>query len=199
MSRLHRNVLRLLAFALLAAFLMRPALAQPTSPDELAREFYAWVLSEPGIGSGLPSAKERQRFTAFLSPALLQLVDQATLMENQCVQSAAPGDKPHIIEGNLLVGNDAGATEVVVGSARHEGKIVFVESRLFSVDARFPMAHAHRTVTWTDILVLTPAANHWVIDNIQFESGQSLVNLLRDYLKNGAKWCATKSAQPQAK
>lgn len=199
MSQLHKNVLRFTTLILIAALLTRPALAQTSSPDELAREFYAWVLSEPGIGLGLPSAKERQRFAAFLSPALLQLVDNATVMEKQCIESAVPGDKPHVIESHLLVGNDAGASEVVVGSARHEGKIVFVESRLFSVDARFPMAHAHRTVTWTDTLVLTSAGNHWVIDNIQFESGQSLANFLREYLKNAAKWCAIKSAQPQAK
>lgn len=171
--------------------LAHPVAVDAASPENLAHDFYAWLLSVPGTGSGLPAAKEREHLAELLSPTLLQLLDSATVMEKRCIQNNTPGDKPYIIEGNILVGNYEGATEIVVGKARNEGKTAIVKSRLFSVDSRFPKSHPYRVHTWTDELVMNQYRDRWVIANIQFETGNSLSKTLDEYLRNGAKWCKT--------
>lgn len=163
-------------------------------PEDLAHAFYAWVLSTPGAGSGLPSAKEREHLTRVFSPALLQRLDNAIALEKRCIESNKPGDKPYIVEGNILVGNYEGATEAVVGKVRNERKNVIVESRLFSVDSRFPKSHPYRASTWTDQLVMNQEGGKWVINDIKFETGNSLSSNLDEYLKNGAKWCKTSNS-----
>ena len=165
------------------------AVAGTSTPDEVAHEFYSRILSQPGVGSGLPSAGEKELLTEFFSPALLKLLEAAITMEKRCIETTAPGDKPYIVEGNILVGNYEGATEVIVGESRNEKKYVIVESRLFSVDSQFPKSHKYRVITWTDQLVINRDRNRWVISDIKFKSGTSLTGSLNEYLKNGAKWC----------
>ena len=174
---------------LAAALFPSQAIAGAATPDEVAREFYSWVLSQPGAGSGLPTAKEKERLAELFSPGLIQLLEAAVAMEKRCNEANAPGDKPYTIEGNILVGNYEGATEVIVGEPRNEKKNVIVESRLFSVDSQFPKSHKFRVITWTDWLVITQEGNKWVISNIKFEAGRTLSGSLDEYLKNGAKWC----------
>ena len=179
-----------IASIVLAAILLpSQAIAGTSSPDEVAHAFYARILSQAGVGSGLPTAGEKAILTEFFSPALLQLLEAAIAMEKRCIETTAPGDKPHVIEGNILVGNYEGATEVIVGESRNEKKNVIVESRLFSVDSQFPKSHKYRVITWTDQLVINRDGNRWVISNIKFKSGASLSGSLDEYLKNGAKWC----------
>ena len=179
-----------IAFIILATvFFSAQAIAGASTPEVLAREFYSYALAQPGIGAGLPTEKEKGRLTEFFSSALMRLLETATAMEKKCAKTATPGDKPHIIEGNILVGNYEGATEVIVGEPRNEKMNVIVESRLFSVDSQFPKSHKHRVLTWVDQLVINRDGNRWVISNIKFGSGTSLTGSLEGYLKNGAKWC----------
>ena len=179
-----------IAFIILAAVVFPgQAIAGASTPEALAREFYSYVLAQPGVGAGLPTAKEKERLTEFFPPALIRLLEAATVMEKKCVETAMPGDKPHIIEGNILVGNYEGATEVIVGGSRNEKKNVIVESRLFTVYSQFPKSHKHRVLTWVDQLVINRDGDRWVISNIKFGPETSLTGSLGGYLENGAKWC----------
>ena len=181
--------MRIVSIVLAAALFPSQAIAGASTPDEVAREFYSWALSQPGAGSGLPTEKEKERLTELFSSGLIQLLEAAIAMEKRCIEANAPGDKPYTIEGNILVGNYEGATEVIVGEPRNEKKNIIVESRLFSVDSQFQKSHKHRVITWIDQLVINRDGNKWVISNIKFETGRTLSGSLDEYLKNGAKWC----------
>lgn len=186
--------MRITFLALAVIFLSAQGVAGTSSPDDVAQEFYSWILSQPDVGSGLPTAKEQERLTTFFSPALLHLLETASAMEKRCIENNTPGDKPHIIEGNVFVGHYEGATEIIVGKSRNEGKNSIVESRLFSIDARFPKSHKHRVYTWVDQLIINQYGDKWLVSNIKFEAGESLVSFLDEYLKTGAEWCDASSA-----
>ena len=134
-------LMRITTIVFTTILLSSSAMAEMTSPDDIAHEFYAWVFSEPGIGSGLPTQNEMKHLGKFFSSALLKLLNSAIAMEKQCVENNTPGDKPHIVEGNIIVGNYEGATEIIVGQARRAGANAIVASRLFSIDTRFQKSH----------------------------------------------------------
>ncbi len=181
--------MRITTIVFTTILLSSSAMAEMTSPDDVAHEFYAWVFSEPGIGSGLPTQNEMKHLGKFFSSALLKLLNSAIAMEKQCVENNTPGDKPHIVEGNIIVGNYEGATEIIVGQARRAGANAIVASRLFSIDTRFQKSHKHRAHTWIDTLVMSPDGGRWVISDIKFKSGQSLARHLKEYVKYGILWC----------
>lgn len=176
-------------FILVILFLPSLAIAEMQSPDDVAYQFYTWLLSEAGAGSGLPTTKDKEQLAQFFSPGLLKLLDAAVVMEQRCIENNPAGDKPYTVEGNIFVGNYEGASEVVVGQLRQEGKNIIVASRLLSIDSRFPKAHKYRVHTWTDQLVLSSDKTRWLISNIKFESGTSLWRLLEEYIKESELSC----------
>lgn len=181
----------LLAATAAALHLLAPsAAAQPAQPPEsVASSFYAWVLAHPS--ASLPSAGERAQLAAFLSPALLDLLRDASVMEKRCIAAAPKGDKPLVIEGDLFVGNYEGATEAAYGELtnRDEGS-VSLEVDLVYVDTRFRKAHRHRAVAWKDTLELRLADGRWRVGDVKFHHGGGLAGSLEDYLREGRQACA---------
>ena len=102
--------MRIASIVLAAVLFPSQAIAGASTPDELAREFYSRVLSQPGLGTGLPIAREKERLTELFSPVLIQLLEAAIAMEKRCTEANAPGNKLYTIEDNILAGNYEGAT-----------------------------------------------------------------------------------------
>ena len=127
--------------------------------------------------------------SSFLSPQLVQLLKEAADTQARCVKASPKGEKPNVIEGDLFVGNYEGATEVAYGNPKREGEIVVVEARLFYLDPRFPKAHRHRAIAWTDRLQLQLAGNRWLVQDVQFQQDRSLAAGLRQYIAEGVRSC----------
>lgn len=186
---------RLLAASAVALshLLAAPALAQPQPqrPEAVASAFYAWVLSHPS--TSLPSAGERAQLAAFLSPALLDLLREASVMEKRCIAAAPQGDKPLLLEGDLFAGNYEGATEVAYGEPVSQGEgSVSLDVNLMYVDTRFRKAHRHRAYAWKSALELRLADGRWRIGDVKFQHGGTLAGGLEDYLREGREACAGK-------
>ncbi len=186
---------RLLAASAIALshLLAAPAAAQPQPqrPEVVASAFYAWVLSHPS--TSLPSAGERAQLAAFLSPALLDLLRDASVMEKRCIAAAPRGDKPLVLEGDLFAGNYEGATEVAYGEPVSQGEgSVSLDVDLMYVDPRFRKAHRHRAYAWKSLLELRLAEGRWRIGDVKFQHGGTLAGSLEDYLREGREACAGK-------
>jgi hypothetical protein len=178
---------RLTGIIVSALLLASPARANAPAPEQAMRAFYSWVLAHPSLG--LPSGRERALLTSFLSPQLVQLLKEASDTQARCVKSSPKGEKPNVIEGDLFVGNHEGATEVAYGNPQRDGDIVVVETNLFYVDPRFPKAHKHRAIAWTDRLQLQLAGNRWLVQDVQFQQDRSLAAGLRRYIAEGVRSC----------
>ena len=124
-----------------------------------------------------------------LSASLIESLEAASAMEAKCVAAAPKGDKPHIIEGDLFVGNHEGATEVAYGKLRREGDTAFAESDLVYVDGRFPKAHRHRAVAWKDRVEMRRVGDHWQVTDIRFAGNRTLAQTLKAYMAEGARTC----------
>ena len=170
----------------------QPAQAQVPTPaaEEALRTFYSWVLAHPS--RALPSPSERTALGKVLTPRLLQLLKDASATESRCVKAAPKGEKPDIVEGDLFVGNYEGATEVAYGNQRQDGESLTVDMDLVYVDPRFPKAHKHRVVAWKDQLRLRRFDGHWLVNDVQFPQGRSLVAGLNEYIAEGARTCAAR-------
>jgi hypothetical protein len=140
--------MRLTIILLSTLLLSLVARADTQSPEDILHAFYAWVLAHPSVA--LPSPTERAQLAKLVSPQLVQLLQEASVTEARCIHSTRQGDKPNVIEDNLFVGNDEGATEVAYGEMHRNGNIFLVEVTLLYVDQRFPIAHPYRTVVWRD-------------------------------------------------
>ena len=174
----------------LSHLLAAPAAAHPQSqqPEAVASAFYAWVLTHPS--TPLPSAGERAQLAAFLSPALLELLRDASVMEKRCIAAAPPGDKPLVLEGDLFAGNYEGATEVAYGEPVSQGEgSVSLEVNLMYVDTRFRKAHRHRAYAWKSVLELRLADGRWRVGDVKFQHGGTLAGSLEDYLREGREAC----------
>lgn len=161
--------------------------AAPQAPEETLAAFYRWALAHPA--GGLPSAGQRGQLSKVLSPQLVQLLQEASIMEARCMKTAPKGDKPLIIEGNLFVGNYEGASEVAYGSMYQEGDVASIEAKLVYVDPRFPRAHKHRAVAWKDAVELRLREGRWLVSDVRFEQGGSLATTLKAYLMEGERTC----------
>ena len=163
------------------------ALAEAQSPEDTLRRFYGWVLANPEVS--LPSPSERTQLEGIASPRLMGLLAAASAMEARCVASAREGDKPNTFEGAVLVGNHEGATEVAYRPARRVGGGVRFTVAMVHVDSRYPKAHAHRTVAWSDDVHLRKVGERWLIDEVVLQQRKTLSSVLNEYLSQGAREC----------
>lgn len=184
--------MRIAAIILVSMLLSCSVVAEKATPDNIAHEFYAWVLKSER-NTGFPAATELNQLANFFTPSLLKLIGDAKSMEAQCIKNTPDGEKPYMIEGSILVGNYEGATEVIVGESHKKNKELIVESRLFIIDERYQKSHDYRVHTWTDQLIFIQEGGKWGIGNIMFESKSSLAVLLDEYIESAAMLCNQKS------
>lgn len=184
--------MRIAAIILVSMLLSCSVVAEKAAPDNIAHDFYAWVLTSE-INTGLPASAEFKQLSNYFTPSLLKLIGDAKSMEVQCIKNTPDGEKPYMIEGSILVGNYEGVTEVIVGKSHKKNKELIFESRLFIIDGRYPKSHDNRVHTWTDQLIFIQEGGKWGIGNIMFESKNSLAVLLGEYIESAAILCNQKS------
>lgn len=179
--------LRRAIFLLWVALAHGLALAEPHPPEDTLRRFYGWVLANPGIS--LPSPTERQQLEGMASPRLMGLLAAASAMEARCVASAREGDKPNTFEGAVLVGNYEGATEVAYRPATRVAGGLRFSVAMVHIDSRYPKAHAHRMVAWSDDVHVRKDGERWLIDEIVLRQQKTLSSVLKEYVSQGAHEC----------
>jgi hypothetical protein len=167
--------------------------APPTSSSHALENFYRWVLAHPA--SSVPTNKERGQLSAFLSPHLIALLKDAADAQARCVKTARKDEKPLILEGDLFVGYEGGASEVAYGATSPvDGGTVNTTMHLFAIDKRFAKGTMYRTVTWVDKVQLRQESDGiWRVQDILFEHNRSLVNGLQAYLAEAAESCVVKT------
>ena len=179
------RTLLILSTMLVSAFSLAQTPQQPA--QKAAQDFYAWVLNHQN--SSLPSKTEMKTFSPLLSKNLTTLIEQARVVEAQCIKQTPADEKPPLFEGSLLVGNYEGADEVVLGDVKVSGSNAKVAARLFMVDPTYPKAHPYRTHSWEDGLRLVKVDGNWVVADIVRQNQVSLVLELKNYLKDN-KYCS---------
>ena len=186
-ARHFRPTLRWLGILLGAVLLALPVRAEPSTPSETVRMFYAWVLTHPTVT--LPSKRERGQLAKVLSPALTELLRKASVTNDLCVKAAPRGSKPDILEGNLFVGNYEGATEVAWAELSHNDHMATVHATLLFVDVHFPKGHKNRAITWVDQVELRLEDNRWVVHDVTFPKGPPLTAALSSYVDSSTQTC----------
>lgn len=139
---------RLLVSVLLANLSITVVRAETTAPIDTAQSFFSWALVRHA--SPLPSPKERVEIANWMTPDLMTLLDTALITQDLCIRTAPKGDKPNLLEGDIFVGNEEGATEAAYQVTKPltqqvVGKAVVTVDMVY-VDQRWPRGDRRRTV-----------------------------------------------------
>lgn len=164
------------------------ALAPIRPPADVAHDYYAWALAHPS--AALPDAKARNALANQLTPELIQLLASADEAERDYAAHTPKDEKPPMFEGDLLVDNYEGASEVALQDpVIVDVSTVRVEARLAYIDTRFPKAHKNRVVMWTDHVTLHLEGSHWLIADVEFgNSKKTLSGVLKEFVHEHFVW-----------
>jgi len=161
--------------------------AETITPIDTIQSYFSWALMRQA--SPLPSPKERAQLAKWITPELLNLLDSALITQNRCIRSAPPGQKPNVLEGDIFVGNEEGATEVAYQEPKQIGGKTVVGVDMVYVDKRRPKGDRRRTVAWRDEVILVWIEGRWYIEDIRFARDRSLRATLQGYNDDGAREC----------
>lgn len=189
----HRPVVLPLLLAL-QALVATPAWSAANTPDAAVAAFYAWTLGHPS--AALPPRRDDARLAGLLTPDLLDLLRRARATEERCARTAAKGDKPLLLEGDLFAGNHEGASEVAYGALQQEGGHASGEVTLIYIDRHFRRAHPLRTVVWRDRVELQRIGSDWRVSDIGYGGGGSLLAVLNRHIADGIRECGGKQGLP---
>ena len=156
-------------------------------PLDAARAYYGWALGH--AARGLPTPAERKEMARFIAPELLRLFSDASQIEKRCVKAALKGEKPLIVEGDVLVANYEGATEVAYGLVAQQAESASMDANLVYIDRRFAKSHPQRVVAWQDRLDFIRAGDRWLVKDAHFPPDRSLAEELRGYIDDGERSC----------
>ena len=179
-----RSVLVCLIGALLP--LVAPAQAHDAEAA-LVESFYRYLLESPA--SGLPDAARLESLRAFISPALAERFALAEQAQARCIAAARDGDKPLMLEHDLLLGTSDAAHEIAYGARKRSLHQQTQAVRLVGIDTRFGIADPRRVVIWSSEVVLRRARHVWRIDDIRFSQGPTLRAELLEYITVARRSC----------
>ena len=163
--------------------------ADAEHPAEIAaRATYAWVIRHAGLG--LPDAGKQAELATLLTPELLDLISQGRATEERCAKFTPEGDKPPLYEADVFVDTYEGAQEVALVKSTIDADRASFDARLFTVSANFPVAHRFRVVTWQDTLKLRNTSEGWRVDDVAFDSGDTLRQRVGNFI-DGNRDCET--------
>lgn len=153
MKRFHLS----LAVGLLVAPLLcgARAAAQQT-PREVAKGFYALVVSEDP--SGLPDDAEMRLFRPYLSRDLRTLFARARTVQARAAREH-PDEKPPLVEGCLFSCAFEGPKRFSVGRPKVSGRFAYVAIR--------QDAGPGENAEWTDTLVLVKEGGRWLVWDVR--------------------------------
>lgn len=182
----HRPV-RALVFVLLATLWLTAVRAETISPVDTIQSFFSWALVRHA--STLPSPKETGKLAKWITPELVSLLDKARVTQDRCIRTTPQGDKPDLLEGDIFVGNEEGATEAAYQAPKQMGGKTAVAVDLLSVDKRWPQGDRRRAVAWKADVTLVQISGRWYVEDIRFASDRSLRATLQGYNDEGAREC----------
>jgi len=161
--------------------------AAPTPPINTIQSFFSWALERRA--SALPSVKETARLATWITPELLTLLDTARITQDRCIRSAPQGEKPHVLEGDIFVGNEEGATEAAYQEPQQLGGKTSVAVDLIYVDKRWPKGDWRRAFAWRAEVTLVSRGTRWYVEDVRYAQGRSLRATLQSYNEDGARDC----------
>ena len=161
--------------------------SEPTPPIDTIQSLFSWALVRPA--SALPSVKERARLATWITPELMKLLDTARITQDRCIRSAPRGEKPHVLEGDIFVGNEEGATEAAYQEPQQIGGKASVAVDLVYVDKRWPKGDWRRAVAWRAEVTLVSHGTRWYVEDVRYAQGRSLRATLQSYNEDGAREC----------
>jgi hypothetical protein len=148
------------------------------TPRQFAERFYRgcsrWQIR------GVPTPTERARISRFFSAEILHLYAAAERQRTE-FERRFPFDPKHpelalkppwCKEGDPFSATDEGASTFAIGRVTRIGKQVAVQAHLeYTVGGK--------SYPWTDTLVLDRASGEWVVSDIRFARGGTLVDGMR--------------------
>jgi hypothetical protein len=167
--------------------------AQATTriPENTLQEFYSWVLSSrTNTKSSLPTVDDRKRLAAVLAPALVKLISDVTLAEQRCFDSVkGTTDKPYFFESDVFTGNWGAGDEVTYGEVVPKNGRVIVNVTHISVNSLVAKADRNRVEVWTNKVDLRANGDEWLIHDLRYRDGSTLVSRFSEYLARSREWC----------
>ena len=177
----------LLRIALVPLLALAGYAARAEEPLDAVRAYYGWALAHPA--KGLPSAADRKELSRFVAPELVALFESASQTQQRCVKFTPKGEKPLIVEGDVLVANYEGASEVAYGLVAQQGRTATMDVNLVFIDRRFAKSHPQRVVAWQDRVDLVQTGDRWLIKDLHFPPDRSLAEELAGYIDDGQRSC----------
>lgn len=158
----------LLRYCLVILAWPAPVLAHgQQQPSELVVEFYRKVLH--------PTKQEiaSPRFSTirpYLGKDLAHALDAFDAYEKTCARIVPRDVKPHMVDQNLFIQIPDGAKALRTTSQQLHGKVARVSATL-----------AYDDLQWTDTVLLGKSRDQWVILDIKWQDGGSLIQRLVDF------------------
>jgi hypothetical protein len=154
------------------------------SPRQFVRRFYSayktWSIR------GVPDPKQVKVISPFLGTEVLEMFDQVNSQRDRWEKKhpfdpANPVKPPWCTEGDVFCDVWEGITHFSVGEARlKRGRMI--------VEAHLEECEGGETYTWTDRLVLDRAGGEWVVADVQYAKGGSLLFTIGTQLKEIEKY-----------
>lgn len=175
--------MRTALFALLLLLLHTHAYAE--TPRQFAERFYRqyfrWELR------GIPTNEEQRRLSPYFSAELLRLWAAAYRQHLEFIR-LNPIDPAHperalkppwCKEGDVLCDNYEGISTFAIGRSKRIGGRT-------AVPVHLEWTEGSHTVPWTDTLLLERTGSDWVVADILYARGSSLVAEMREGIREAA-------------
>ena len=158
------------------------------SPREFVRRFYSAYKTWPFRGVPLP---EQERLISPFCGTVIIRVFRKVNQQRRDWERTFPHDPsntmkpPWCIEGDVFCDVWEGVTFFSVGrAARVRGRV--------TVEAHLELVEQGKTYPWTDRVILDRAGDSWVIADIEYARGGSLVDSIQHGLDDIAKYLVKK-------
>ena len=158
------------------------------SPREFVRRFYSAYKTWPIRGVPLP--EQERLISPFCGTAIIRVFRKVNQQRSDWERkfphdSANPMKPPWCIEGDVFCDVWEGVTYFSVGrAARVRGRV--------TVEAHLELVEQGKTYPWTDRVILDRAGDSWVIADIEYARGGSLVDSIQHELDDIAKYLVKK-------
>jgi len=170
--------------ALLIVLVLLSALAgarAEESPREFARRFYA--AYQTWSSRGVPRTKDEGAVSQFMGIEIIRAfrrVNEHRELEAKLYDPKHPMKPRWCLEGEVFCDNWEGITHYSVGKVR-------IEKGRWLVDAHLEYVEGGKSYPWTDILVLERAGKNWVVADIRYARGGTLLTSILEELVEADK------------
>lgn len=158
------------------------------TPREFVRRFYAayktWHIR------GVPLSEHERLISPFCGMEIIRVFrrvnEQRKDLERMFPHDPAnPIKPPWCLEGDVFCDVWEGITHFAIGrTTRDRGRII--------VEAHLEYVEQGKTYPWTDRVILDRAGNSWVIADIEYADGGSLLRSIQQELNRVAKYLVKK-------